>query len=159
MRSFEEYRDFVKTDLRANGHDPELTSIELDRVSYFLKMGVNIEMCQNSIVGLRHNTKRIPDRLEKFYVDHGVFCEKAFPTITDFVPVLKHLKEEADEAISSGEAEEFADVLMLLLSAFRLRFPDEGVHSLLYAAEQKLKVCKERKWVIVEDGYGQHIKN
>lgn len=98
------------------------------------------------------------DRFERFNKIHKVFTEKTFPDIKDYRGPLRHLKEEVDEAIESGEEEEFADILMLLLSAFRLRFPGKTTNDLLSMCFEKLGQLKERQWAMNDQGYATHVK-
>lgn len=90
---------------------------------------------------------------------HKAFVEKAFPDITDWRAPLNHMAEEVQEAIQSGEEEEFADILLLLLSSFRLRFPEGDVGYLLHIAHEKMAVNEKRKWGAKEaGGHRKHIK-
>lgn len=66
---------------------------------------------------------------------------------------LNHLKKEVDELIESlgkngfDEEEEWADCLLLLLDAFRIRYGNEtSYNKLLHFALNKLAVIKDRDW-------------
>jgi len=97
--------------------------------------------------------------LKDFDQAHKEFCETAFPDINDYRKPLEHMKLEIQEAITSGEPEEFADILMLLLSAFRLRFPKCNTDDLLSAAASKLIINRERTWEMNLEGFAQHVKH
>jgi len=58
------------------------------------------------------------------------------------IGALEHLKLEADEAIESGEKDEYADCLILILDAARRR----GLtwDNFMDVTLEKLKVCKTR---------------
>lgn len=66
---------------------------------------------------------------------------------------LNHLKEEIDELIEIvgeggiDEEEEWADCLLLLLDAFRIRYGnDTSFNKLLHFSLNKLEVIKKRDW-------------
>lgn len=96
--------------------------------------------------------------LKNFDRKHSEFTNRVFPQITDFRGPLKHMKKEVKEAIASGEPEEFADILMLLLSSFRLRFPLCNTDDLLKAAAAKLEICEGRDWKMNDQGFAEHVK-
>ena len=91
---------------------------------------------------------------------HADFVKRKFPNITDWRGPMKHCRKETKEAIESGEEEEFADVLLTLMSSWRLRFPEADVYRLLEAAKEKLIKCEPREWGEVNaDGFQEHIKS
>lgn len=94
--------------------------------------------------------------LENFNREHAKFCAKAFPNITDYRAPLKHLKKEVKETMVSGEPDEYADCLMLLLSSFRLKYPHCDTHDLLRAAAAKLEINKSREWEMNSEGFAEH---
>jgi predicted house-cleaning noncanonical NTP pyrophosphatase (MazG superfamily) len=97
--------------------------------------------------------------LKDFDEAHREFVEQTFPDVTDYRAPLEHMKEEVKEAIESGEPEEYADILMLLLSSFRLRFPELTTDDLLQFSVSKLIVNKQRKWGDVnEKGFREHLQ-
>lgn len=97
--------------------------------------------------------------IHELYRQHANFVAEAFPTITDYRGPLRHMAKEVQEAIESGEPEEFADILLLLFSAFRLRFPGHSAYNLVNIAFDKLAVAQRRKWGKVnEQGFSEHIK-
>lgn len=57
---------------------------------------------------------------------------------------MKHLKLEVDEAIESGEADEYADCLILLLDAARRQ--GLTLSGLIVAATTKQTVNEKRLW-------------
>ncbi len=97
------------------------------------------------------------------------FSERQFGERHDPKGPLNHLKEEVDELIEAidivkspsapgatideakklmhNEEEEWADCLLLLLDAFRIRFGnDVSFNKLLHFSLNKLEVIKDRKW-------------
>lgn len=63
-----------------------------------------------------------------------------------FTAPLYHLKKEADEAIESGEMVEFADCLLLILDAYRKRFPDLNTQTLLNSCKGKIVIAYTREY-------------
>jgi len=92
------------------------------------------------------------------------FSEKQFGPRTDCRGPLNHLKEEIMELISAieegnrdhwSEQEEWADCLLLLLDAFRIRYGnDTSYNKLLHFALIKLDEIKQREWESVPDENG-----
>lgn len=89
------------------------------------------------------------------------FSEGHFGKRTDASGPLHHLKEEVDELIESlgkggtEEEEEWADCLLLLLDAFRIRYGnDTSYNKLLHFALNKLEVIKKRDWDVEPDENG-----
>ena len=79
------------------------------------------------------------------------FSEGQFGPRTDPRGPLNHLKEEVIELIDAiekdNEEEEWADCLLLLLDAFRIRYGnDVSFNKLLHFSLNKLEVIKKRKW-------------
>ena len=90
---------------------------------------------------------------------HKDFVDRKFPNITDWRGPLHHLSEEVKEAIESGEEEEFAYLQLLILSAFRLRFPGASTNHLIKMCFRKLKKLEGIEWGEVNDkGFQEHIK-
>lgn len=105
-------------------------------------------------------TKGSKSYFESFNETHAAFCAEKFPDITDFRGPLRHLKKEVDEAIDSGDPEEFADMQILLLSAFRIRFPEKNTEHLIRMCFEKLKKCENREWGEINgEGFVEHVKN
>lgn len=91
---------------------------------------------------------------------HADFVKRKFPNVTDWKGPLHHLEKEVKEAIESGEEEEFADMQLLILSAFRLRFPDKTVFDLIDMCFSKLNKCESREWGEVNElGFVEHIRH
>ena len=87
------------------------------------------------------------------------FSDKQFGKNRPFTAPLHHMKKEIKEAIDSGELEEFADILLLLLDSFRKRYPRAHTDKLLRAALRKINVCKKRKWGKPDkNGVFEHIR-
>ena len=84
------------------------------------------------------------------------FSEGQFGIRTDPRGPLNHLKAEVIELIEAiesdsddptDEQEEWADCLLLLLDAFRIRYGnDVSFNKLLHFALSKLEVVKKREW-------------
>jgi len=72
---------------------------------------------------------------------------------------LHHMSKEVLEAIESGEAEEYADILLLLLDSWSKRFPGSSTDELLHAAESKIDILWTRKYGEPdENGVYEHIR-
>jgi len=89
------------------------------------------------------------------------FSEEKFGPRTNASGPLHHLKEEVDELIEAlgkggiEEEEEWADCLLLLLDAFRIRYGnDTSYNKLLHFALNKLEVIKKRDWDVEPDANG-----
>ena len=81
------------------------------------------------------------------------FSDGQFGIRKDAIGPLNHLKEEVDELIDAlgkggiEEEEEWADCLLLLLDAFRIRYGDDvSFNRLLHFSLNKLEVIKQREW-------------
>lgn len=74
------------------------------------------------------------------------FSDRKFGSDRPFTAPLYHMKKEIDEAIEGGDIEEFADIMLLLLDAFRKRFPNLPTNDLLDLCEEKIHVCEKREW-------------
>lgn len=70
------------------------------------------------------------------------FSNQTFGEDRPFTAPLYHLKKEVDEAIESGDLEEFVDMQCLLLDAFRKRFPE-------MTTQEFLEFCKEKITVVL----------
>jgi hypothetical protein len=89
------------------------------------------------------------------------FSEEKFGVRTDASGPLHHLQEEVEELIDVlgkgglAEEEEWADCLLLLLDAFRIRYGnDTSFNKLLHFALNKLDVIKKRDWDVEPDENG-----
>jgi len=88
-----------------------------------------------------------------FYLKEEIrkFSEGQFGKKTDPRGPLNHLKSEIIELIDAlgkdNEEEEWADCLLLLLDAFRIRYGnDVSFNKLLHFSLNKLEVVKKREW-------------
>lgn len=102
----------------------------------------------------------IGERLLNLVVDHARWSQATFGDDFDKGPIgpLKHLKEEVQEWIDNPKDRmEAADCFILLLDAYRRA--GGNVYDLILAAEEKLEICKNRKWSPPdEDGVCRHVK-
>lgn len=91
----------------------------------------------------------------------AAFSDEKFGKERPFTAPLHHLKKEVDEAIESGEIEEFVDMQLLLLDAYRKRFPDFPVQTLLNCCREKIEIAlPKRKWGVPdENGVVEHIRD
>jgi hypothetical protein len=89
--------------------------------------------------------------------------EKQFGPRTNPTGPLNHLKEEIIELINEiekgqpdhwSEQEEWADCLLLLLDAFRIRYGNDTSFKLLHFSLNKLDVIKKRNWDVEPDENG-----
>ena len=96
--------------------------------------------------------------LAAFDARHAEFVRRTFPEILDYRKPLLHLRGEVDEAMDGGDRHEFSDMLMLVLSAFRLRYPDLTTDDLLRDAYEKLAINEGRRWRMNADGFAQHVE-
>lgn len=89
------------------------------------------------------------------------FSDETFGTERPFTAPLYHLKKEVDEAIESGEMEEFVDMQLLLLDAFRKRFPELTTQDLLDFCHEKITVVlPARRWGKPDkNGVFEHIRH
>lgn len=98
-------------------------------------------------------------KLEQIKYEIALFSDNKFGKERPFTAPLQHLKLEADEAIESGELEEFCDILLLLLDAFRKKFPDLSTDDLLSECRAKIKICEKRKYHKPDkNGIIEHIR-
>lgn|GEM_PF-893548 len=89
----------------------------------------------------------------------ATFSDEVFGIDRPFTAPLHHMKKEVDEAIESGDKEEFADLLLLLLDAYRKKFPLNTTQDLLNESQDKIEICKSRKWSKPdENGVIEHIR-
>lgn len=87
------------------------------------------------------------------------FSDEKFGTERPFTAPLHHMKKEVEEAIESGEIEEFVDIQLLLLDAFRKRFPDFDAQTLIECCNEKIDALYKRKWGNPdENGVVEHIR-
>jgi len=85
--------------------------------------------------------------------------DKLFGTERDFTAPLYHLKKEVEEAIESGEIEEFVDMQLLLLDSYRKRFPDFDTQVFLNCCEEKIQTLYRRKYQAPDEhGVIEHIR-
>lgn len=86
--------------------------------------------------------------------------DKIFGLNRSFRAPLHHLKMEVDETIDSGDIEEFADMFLLIMDSFRLRFPNKSPQDLLLACDEKIQILYKRKWGKPnENGVIEHIRD
>lgn len=87
------------------------------------------------------------------------FSDETFGKDRPFTAPLHHMKLEVEEVIQSGDEEEFADVLLLLLDSYRKRFPKNSTDDLLNCSANKIEALKYRKWQKPdENGVFQHVR-
>ena len=87
------------------------------------------------------------------------FSDVTFGEDRPFTAPLHHMKLEVDEAIESGNEEEFADILLLLLDSYRKKHPLKSTKDLLNCANAKIEKLKTRKWQKADErGVVQHIR-
>jgi len=89
----------------------------------------------------------------------GNFSDKQFGKRTNPKGPLNHLKEEVDELLEAigkeNEEEEWADCILLLLDAFRIRYGDDvSFNKLLHFALNKLEIIKKRNLDSIPDENG-----
>ncbi len=88
-----------------------------------------------------------------------MFSDETFGKERPYTAPLHHLKKEIEETIESGDAEEYADCLLLLCDSFRKRHPELDADDLIEIAYQKIKTCRQRKWGDPdENGVIEHIR-
>lgn len=88
------------------------------------------------------------------------FSDETFGEERPFTAPLYHLKKEIDEAIENGEMEEFVDMQLLLLDAFRKRYPNLTAQDLLDFCKEKIEVIlPSRRWGKPDrNGVIEHIR-
>jgi hypothetical protein len=75
------------------------------------------------------------------------FSDESFGEQRPYTAPLYHLKKEADSASVTGEMEDFIDMQLLLLDAFRKRFPDVNTTMLLDSCKEKIEIIiPARSW-------------
>ena len=79
------------------------------------------------------------------------YSDEHFGKRTSPLGPLNHLKLEVEELIEAigkeNEEEEWADCMLLLLDAFRIRYGDDvSFNKLLHFSLNKLDAMKEREW-------------
>lgn len=96
-------------------------------------------------------------RAQKLQDDASEFVYGILPMLTHQQQVKKVLEEATELAESPNDETEYADVLISLLVAWKLKGGD--VDSLLKVAIQKMKVNRDRKWGDMdENGLKKHVK-
>lgn len=87
------------------------------------------------------------------------FSDDVFGKDRPFTAPLYHMKLKIDEVIESGDEEEFADVLLLLLDSYRKRYTNNSTQDLLNFAAKKIEILKNRKLQKPDpNGVIQHIR-
>lgn len=96
---------------------------------------------------------------QEFYEEHRKVNEKLFGPNRSYKGALNHLGLEVQEALESGEQEEFIDCFFLILDAYRCRFPNHTAKDFQDAAWKKLHKNLKREWKPLNDqGFSEHIK-
>ena len=99
------------------------------------------------------------ERFDKIMGEIADFSDRTFGENRPFTAPLHHLKKEVDEAIESGELDEFADMQLLLLDAFRKKFPSLKTGDLLDRCKVKIMICEKREWGQPdENGVIEHMR-
>lgn len=97
--------------------------------------------------------------LEFVKLEIAEFSDRKFGKERPFTAPLHHLKKEVDECIESGDLEEYADCLLLLMDAFRKKYPNYHSDILIQACLNKIRKCENRIWGEPdENGVIEHIK-
>ena len=98
--------------------------------------------------------------LEKVKNDIAEFSDRVFGADRPYTAPLYHLKKEVDETIEDGDIEEFADMLLLILDAFRKKHTTKTTQDLLDVCHLKIVECENRKWGKPdENGVIEHIRS
>jgi hypothetical protein len=86
-------------------------------------------------------------KTERLWDELSEWSQKTFGSDEERGPIgsLRHLKLEAEEAIQSGERDEYADCLILILDAARRG--GFTCSDLIDEALKKLEVCKTRTYL------------
>lgn len=105
------------------------------------------------------------DAIERIIKHIGEFSDKQFGIRSNPAGPLNHLKEEVQELIDAvgkeNEEEEWADCILLLLDAYRIRYGEKATSEKLEKmAYNKLYILHTRKWEEDpdQDGVFRHIK-
>jgi hypothetical protein len=100
------------------------------------------------------------DRLSDHVLDQSAWSQATFGSDKERGPIgaLKHLEKEARECQASpGEITEYADCLLLLLDASRRA--GFKIMQVIEAAQEKMKVNKERTWPKpTDDNPVEHVR-
>lgn len=93
----------------------------------------------------------------EFQKEHGVWSDQTFGARSPIGP-LHHLRKEVDEVIQNPtDIKEYADCLLLLMDSARLS--GFNMDDLYFAAQQKFKENKQRKWGKPDiNGVVEHIR-
>lgn len=98
--------------------------------------------------------------LEGIKTSIAEFSDRVFGIDRPYTAPLYHLKKEVDETIESGDVEEYADMLLLLLDSFRKKHPDKTTEDLLNVSYAKIVKCEDRQWGKPDkNGVIEHIRN
>ena|SRR5690349_691702 len=104
--------------------------------------------------------EELGNRLIDYWDDFASFSDETYgaPDVVGPEGALRHMKEEADEAIEHPkDLIEYADCFMLILDATRRA--GYTLDQLLSAAETKLAICGKREWLPPdENGIVRHKK-
>lgn len=102
----------------------------------------------------------IGGRLVNLVVDHARWSQATFGDDFDKGPEgpIQHLIEEAHELLENPQdRHEAADCFILLLDSYRRA--GGNIYDLILAAEEKLEICKNRKWAKPDEkGISRHIE-
>jgi hypothetical protein len=97
-------------------------------------------------------------KLEQIKEDIAEWSDATFGAERNYTAPLYHLKEEVQETIESGELFEYADMFILLLDSYRMKYPTLSTDDLVKQCEIKLKINKARTWGKPdENGVVKHI--
>lgn len=97
----------------------------------------------------RKTSKRKINKFAKFATNLGKWADKTFG-VGGPTRCLKHLKREVVETLQNPtDRMEYADCFMLIVDAYRRSGCHKGkspIDDLLKASQDKLKICRKRKW-------------
>ena len=154
MYKDKKYLDNIGTDLVSISGAEAYCLIEQLREQYPQAIHECQKVYDEHIVRDRHAPK---NRLQALMDSATAFVKGLLPGVTYQVQVKKVL-EEVNELVASPDTHvEYADVLLTLLVAYRLR--GGTADELLQLAEEKTEINKTRKWGEPDaDGLKHHIK-
>lgn len=124
----------------------------------------------NTIINSAGQEQRVPSFAE-LVAEEITFSDQAFGPSRSYLGPLNHLRKEIEEVIaadnlclgedpSNGSLMEFADCLLLLIDAYRLRHRGLPPEKLLVAAWNKIQINKRRDWGKPDNnGVIEHIRN
>lgn len=102
----------------------------------------------------------LEERLLGLVAEHSNWAQTTFGDDFERGPLspLHHLKKEVEEVIADPyKRDEYADCFMLLIDAYRRA--GGNIYDLIAATEEKLEVCKNRKWGKPdENGVCEHVE-